>query len=162
MGHETNLSLAHTHFAANVFSLPMKTDKNPRGVVTEHELYSVLAVIFVSVFFDFDPASSYPLHQAAKAATSSIGALVEQNVKATSSTSFLSSFMDPLLQRGDGDGKANGKGINALGDYGVHMIRRLLDSGLGTHEIAWSQVLPTAVAMVANQAQVVSQTLSGV
>lgn len=35
------------------------------------------------------------------------------------------------------------------------MIPRLLESGLGVDEIAWSQILPTATAMVANQAQVV-------
>lgn len=44
---------------------------------------------------------------------------------------------------------------NPLTDYGVHMVRRLLDSGMGTSEITWSQIVPTAGAMVANQAQVV-------
>jgi linoleate 8R-lipoxygenase/9,12-octadecadienoate 8-hydroperoxide 8R-isomerase len=32
----------------------------------------------------------------------------------------------------------------ALSDYGVHMSRRLLDSGLDAKDIVWSQILPTA------------------
>lgn len=48
---------------------------------------------------------------------------------------------------------------NALKDYGVHMIRQLLASGLGVHETTWSQILPTAGAMVANQAQVFGQVI---
>jgi hypothetical protein len=39
----------------------------------------------------------------------------------------------------------------ALADYGIHMIRRLVESGLGAYEIAFSQVMPTAIAMVPNQ-----------
>jgi hypothetical protein len=48
---------------------------------------------------------------------------------------------------------------SALRDYGVHMIRELLKSGMGTYEVAWSQILPTATAMIPNQAQVVSSSL---
>jgi len=139
-------NLAHLHLASNVFSLPLKSDEHPRGILTEHELYQIVSVIFVAIFFDFDPASSFPLHQAAKAVTQAIGPLVETNVKLVQDTGFISGIADPILQE-----------TGALKDYGVHMVRQLLKSGLGAHEIAWSQVLPTAVAMVANQAQVFGQ-----
>ena len=112
--------------------------------MTEHELYQIVSVIFVGIFFDFDPASSFPLHQACKAVTQAIGPLVETNVKLVQDTGFISGIADPAMQE-----------TGALKDYGVHMVRQLLKSGLGAHEIAWSQVLPTAIAMVANQAQVV-------
>ncbi len=104
----------------------------------------VLAIIFVCIFFDLDPAKSFPLRLAAKAVTDKIGKLVEANVRSVHATGWVSGLVDPLREN-----------QSALNEYGVHMIRKLLESGLGPVEIAWSQVLPTAVAMVANQAQVV-------
>ena len=46
-----------------------------------------------------------------------------------------------------------------LADYGVHMVRQLLSSGMDAEEITYSQIVPTAGAMVANQAQVVSHEM---
>lgn len=39
------------------------------------------------------------------------------------------------------------------------MISRLLETGLGPSEITYSQILPTAVAMVPSQAQVFTQII---
>ena len=111
-------------------------------------MYGVLAIIFVCIFFDLDPAKSFPLRLAARAVGQSLGKLIEANVKATTMTGWIAGMVDGYSQN-----------QNALTDYGVHMIRRLLDSGLGAKEIAWSQVLPTAAAMVPNQAQVFTQLL---
>ncbi|KAI9888686.1 MAG: hypothetical protein M1814_006542 [Vezdaea aestivalis] len=141
-------NLAHVHFAANVFSLPLKTAEHPRGVYTEHEMYMVLAVIFVCIFFDLDPAKSFPLRMAARAIGQQIGKLVEANVKAVNATGWIAGIVDSRHQN-----------HGHLQDYGVHMIRRLLESGMGPYEVAWSQVLPTACAMVPNQAQVFTQAL---
>ncbi|MCJ1398075.1 hypothetical protein MMC11_001272 [Xylographa trunciseda] len=141
-------NIAHVHFASNVFSLPLKTKEHPRGIFSEHEMYGVLAIIFVCIFFDLDPAKSFPLRLAAKAFGQSLGKLIEANVKATNMTGWIAGMVDGYSQN-----------QNALTDYGVHMIRRLLDSGLDAKEIAWSQVLPTAAAMVPNQAQVFTQLL---
>ncbi|KKA23635.1 Peroxidase [Rasamsonia emersonii CBS 393.64] len=141
-------NLAHVHFASNIFSLPLKTKEHPRGIFTEHEMYMIMAVIFTCIFFDLDPAKSFPLRQAARAVAQQLGKIIEANVKSVSATGFLSSFIDSF-RRND----------NALADYGIHMIRRLLDSGLSASEITWSQVLPTAVAMVPNQAQVFTQII---
>jgi linoleate 10R-lipoxygenase len=137
-------NIAHTHFAANVFSLPLKTAEHPRGVYTEHELYMVLSVLFVGIFFDLDPVKSFPLRKAARAVTQQLGKLVEMNVQSVSMTGWIAGVIDGLREE-----------ENALRDYGVHMIRRLLDSGMGVSEATWSQIVPTAGAMVANQAQVV-------
>lgn len=138
-------NLAHVHFAANVFSLPLKSKATPRGIFTEHELYMALAVIFVCIFFDLDPAKSFPLHRAAAKISSVLGKLIEANVKSVYMTGgWISGIADSFRDNED-----------YLTDYGVHMVRRLLDSGLSVEETAWSQVFPTATAMVPNQAQVV-------
>ncbi|KAI9860958.1 MAG: hypothetical protein M1813_005637 [Trichoglossum hirsutum] len=136
------------HFAANVFSLPLKTDINPHGVYTEHELYMVLTIMFTCLFLDIDPAQSFPLRQAAFAVSQQLGKLVEANVKAVHSTEFIAGIIDKLHQESAG-----------LKDYGVHMVRRLLDSGLNIEQTTWSQILPGAGSMVANQAQMFAQTL---
>lgn len=104
----------------------------------------VLAVLFVGIFFDLDPVKSFPLRMAARAVTQQLGKLVEMNVKTVNMTGWISGIVDGLRTEN-----------NALTDYGVHMVRRLLDSGLGVSEATWSQIVPTAGAMVANQAEVV-------
>jgi len=141
-------NIAHVHFAANVFSLPLKTKENPRGIYSEHEMYGVLAIMFVCIFFDLDPAKSFPLRLAARSFGQQLGKLIEANVKAVNMTGWIAGVVDNL--------HANN---NPLVDYGVHMIRRLLESGLDPTEISWSQVLPTATAMVPNQAQVFTQLI---
>lgn len=104
----------------------------------------VLAVLFVGIFFDLDPAKSFPLRTAAKAVTQQLGKLVETNVNSVNLTGWISGIVDGLRTE-----------HNALADYGVHMVRRLLDSGMSVSEATWSQIVPTAGAMVANQAEVV-------
>ncbi|KAI4096484.1 MAG: hypothetical protein Q9206_000109 [Seirophora lacunosa] len=141
-------NLAQIHFAANVFSLPLKTEESPHGVYSEQELYMVLAVIFVCIFHDLDPARSFPLRHATRAVAQQLGKMVEANVQSVSMTGMVAGIVDKFREN-----------QNPLSDYGVHMVRRLLDSGLGVSEITWSQILPTAGAMVANQAQVFTQLL---
>ncbi|GAB1207618.1 hypothetical protein APSETT445_006342 [Aspergillus pseudonomiae] len=95
-----------------------------------------------------DPSKSFQIRHLGRQAAEKLGPLVEANVKAVSSASFISSLIDGLRTN-----------KNALSDYGVHMIRRLLDHGLDASEVTWSQILPTAVAMVPNQAQVFTQII---
>ena len=76
--------------------------------------------------------------------TQQLGKLVELNVQSVNLTGWVAGVVDGLREED-----------NALKDYGVHMVRRLLDSGMGVSEATWSQIVPTAGAMVANQAQVV-------
>ena len=141
-------NLAHVHFAANVFSLPLKTENHSRGVYSEQEMYMVLAVIYTCIFFDHDPTKSFPLRLAAKAVTQQLGNFVEANVKMVNATGWIAGIVDSVHQD-----------HSPLTDYGVHMVRRLLESGMGVSEITWSQIMPTVGAMVANQAQVVSHSV---
>ena len=141
-------NIAHCHFAANIFSLPMKCKENPNGVLSEHELFGALAIVFVAIFFDFEPTKSFPLRHAGRAFGQLLGKLIEANVKLTAGTGIVSGLVDGWREN-----------QNALKTYGVHMVRKLLESGLSQYEIAWSQILPTATAMVPNQSQVFTQLL---
>ena len=104
----------------------------------------VLATIYTCIFLDLDPAKSFPMRMAAKAVTQQLGKLVEGNVKMVNATGLIAGIVDNMHQH-----------HTPLTDYGVHTVRSLLESGMGSHEVTWSQIIPTAGAMVANQAQVV-------
>lgn len=103
------------------------------------------AVIFQAVFFDYDLMRSYPLRQAARAVAKKIGEMVELNVKSIGSNGILSHFIDGLRKQD-----------NPLSDYGVNVVKNLLDSGLNAHEVTWTQILPAVVSMVPKLGQVVS------
>ena len=141
-------NLAHTHFAANMFALPLKTAENPKGIFSEQELYMAVAVIFTAIFFDFEPTKSFLLKNGAKKVSAILGKLIEANIKSVAMTGFMAKFLDGYREND-----------NSLSDYGVHMVRRLLETGMSPHEIAFSQILPTACAMVPNQAQVFTQII---
>ena len=139
-------NLAHTHFASSVFSLPLKSKDNPKGIFTEHELYMSLAATFNSLYFDLDPLKSFPLRHAAHAVVQQLGQAVESSIN--SSNSFLSGLLG-----------GSRKGVNPLQEFGATIIKKLLDSGLGASEITWSQIIPSAVAIVPNQAQVFTRII---
>ncbi|CAM1508862.1 Fc.00g026010.m01.CDS01 [Cosmosporella sp. VM-42] len=138
-------NLAHTHFVARMFNLPLKTKQNPKGIYSEQELYTVLAVIFVCIFFDIDPAKSFPLRQGAKEVATQLGKIVEMNVKLNS---FGINGLYTTKNKND-----------PLAAYGANMAKGLKKAGLSVNDIVYSQILPTAGAMVPNQAQVFAQTI---
>lgn len=140
-------NITHVHFAARMFNLPLKTASNPKGVYSEQELYTVLALIFAAIFFDIDPAKSFPLRQAARTVAQQLGKLIETNVKLVTGFGLRGLFTGSAT-RGD-----------PLAAYGVNLIKGLAKSGLSTADIAWSQILPTAGAMVPNQAEVFAQAV---
>ncbi|EWC45463.1 hypothetical protein DRE_00862 [Drechslerella stenobrocha 248] len=141
------INVVHTHFAANLFCLPLKTEDNPRGVYTERELYMVLSVMFTFVFFDIEPTKSFALHKAGRMVAGQLAHFMEANVTAINKTSFMKSIIDNIYDRN-----------SSLKDYGIHMIRRLLESGKSAEEISW-QMVPTASASVSCQSQAFSQIL---
>lgn len=139
-------NLAHVHFAANMYALPLKTEENPHGIFSEHEMYMMMSVIFTAIFFDFEPTKSFPLRKVALKLSTMLGKLIEANVKTVNATGFAAKFIDSYREN-----------HNALSDYGIHMVRRLTETGMTPYEIAFSQIMPTAIAMVPNQSQVVSR-----
>ncbi|PGH18399.1 hypothetical protein AJ79_00467 [Helicocarpus griseus UAMH5409] len=137
-------NLAHAHFAASTFDIPLKTKENPKGIFTDHELFTLTVAIFTSVFFDVDPTKSFPLRQVAREVGEQLGQVVEayvKNVKGSISGIF----------------KKNG---TTLGKYGKDVTCKLLKGGLSVEQVAWSQILPIICTVVPSQAQVFSQILA--
>ena len=142
-------NLAHVHFCAELFMLPLKTKARPHGVFTEAELYLIMSSVFALIFFDFDPASSFPLHVMAYKATQILGHIVEENVVAISHHGLLSALMQLVWPE-----------ESVLKMYGKHMIIRLLESGhMDPKQLVWGHILGTAGGMVSNQGQLLAQIL---
>lgn len=138
---------AQVHFTAAVFCLPLKSDLNPRGIYTESELYSIMALTLTCIFFSGDPTESFPLRQKAREAVQQLGKLLILNVELIRKTSFVTDWVNSL------------RGNDVLPQYGVHLVQRMLQRGISPQEIVWTHILPTAGGMVANQAQLFSQCL---
>ena len=132
-------NLSHAHFAARLFSLPLKTSENPRGVISEEELYTSLSCVYAATHFDLDPAESFPKIQVAREAAEKLGGIIEGNVK--------------LGKLGLGFARRGGKhdALAGLGDV-VKKLGRMGKSG----EVARGMILPAAAEMVPTQAEMVS------
>jgi hypothetical protein len=139
---------AHVHFCSEMFMLPLKTEERPHGIFTEAELYLIMSAVFALVFFDVDNAGSFPLHCKAYAATQTLGKLVQANVEAIASSGVVSELMKRIWPN-----------ESALTSYGIHMIQRLLDSGMDPETLVWGHILGTAGGMVSNQGQLFGQTI---
>ncbi|KAJ5669994.1 Psi-producing oxygenase A [Penicillium maclennaniae] len=140
-------NLAHVHFCASIFSLPLKTESNPRGIFTEVELHQIMTLIFTCIFYDVDVSKSFQLEQASRQVSQQLGELVMANVEVVDKAGIVAQIVSHLHRH------------DALSDYGEHMIKRLLDSGLPAKEVVWTHILPSASSMVANQAQLFVQCL---
>ncbi|KAJ5777550.1 Psi-producing oxygenase A [Penicillium odoratum] len=140
-------NLAQLHFCANIFSLPLKTESNPRGVFTESELFQILSLVFTCIFYDVDVSKSFQLEQASRAVAQQLGELVMANVEVVDKAGFVANIVSRIHRH------------DVLSDYGVHMIQRLLDSKLPPKEIVWTHIIPSATSMMANQAQLFMQCL---
>lgn len=141
-------NLAHVHFCAELFMLPLKTEERPHGIFTEAELYLMMSGVFALIFFDVDPAGSFPLHLKAHKATEVLGSVVAKNVEAIAHSGILSRITQAIWPHD-----------SALKSYGIHMIERLLKSGIEPEKLVWGHILGTAGGMVSNQGQLFGQTL---
>ncbi|KAI8952599.1 linoleate diol synthase [Xylaria longipes] len=133
--------VAPVHFAARTFGLPLKSKDNPKGVYTEQELYNVLALIFMCIFYEVDPVKSFPLRFTTKTMTRQLGQLLEAHVKS------VNGFFASKPKRGD------------LAAYGSDLIKGLSKEGMSNHDIAWNELLPAAGATVPNISHVFAQSL---
>ena len=140
-------NLAQAHFSAEVFSLPLKTKDHPLGVYSEQELYLVMALVFTCIFYDADVTKSFQLRQAARKVTQQLGNLMEAKVHPLSVSGILAGAVERFHRH------------DPLSSYGIHMIQALLKKDKDVKDVVWSQILPTAGGMVANQGQVFAQTL---
>jgi linoleate 8R-lipoxygenase / 9,12-octadecadienoate 8-hydroperoxide 8R-isomerase len=141
-------NLAHVHFVSELFSLPLKTDERPLGVFTEYEMYLITAAVSTSVFFDVDPINSYTLRHKSQKATECLGELVQANVSEIAVGGVFSHLMAAIFPD-----------KTPLKDYGVHLIKRLIKSGMDVKELVWGHILGTMGGLTANQGQIFAQTL---
>ncbi|KAJ5338320.1 hypothetical protein N7452_005048 [Penicillium brevicompactum] len=141
-------NLAHVHFASTIFGLPLKTEQNPQGLFTEHELYMILSTIFTALFFDVDAPRSYALNKAASAVSTQLGQVVEATVKADTNSGLFAGIMDNFRPHD-----------NALREFGTEAIRRMKEAGSSSSDITWSAIVPTIVGLVPNQGQVFTQII---
>lgn len=141
-------NLAHVHFCAELFMLPLKTEERPHGIFTEAELYLMMSGVFALIFFDANPAGSFPLHIKAHKATEILGNVVAKNVEAIAHSGILSRITQAIWPN-----------ESALKSYGIHFIERLLKSGIEPEKLVWGHILGTAGGMVSNQGQLFGQTI---
>lgn len=141
-------NLVNVHFCAEMFTLPLKTEEVSYGLFTEHQLYLIMANLFIVVYLDSDPALSFPIHRKACDITKQLGYLIEANVTDINFGGYLSNIMRALVHR-----------TSPLEDYGVHMIRRLLRSGMDIHELVWGHIMGTTAGMVGSQGKLFAETI---
>ena len=142
-------NLVHVHFAAEMFSMPLKKEDFPHGIFTEHQLYLILAAVFICVFFDVDPPKSFPLRQKAYDATQQLGAFMQLQVAAIQSTGQIAKSLIQYIRPSS----------KPLKDYGVHMISQLLKQGASVSDLVWGNIMGTLGGMVANQGQLFGQAM---
>ncbi|EMC94912.1 hypothetical protein BAUCODRAFT_518221 [Baudoinia panamericana UAMH 10762] len=142
-------NMVHVHFAAELFSLPLKTDDFPRGILTEGQLYLITAAVFICVFFDVDPPKSFPLRQQARAATQTLGAFVKGLVTVIKVGGNLAEYVGKQLDRSAPE----------LSQYGIHMIHQLVKADTNIEDLVWGNIMGTAGGMVANQGQLFGQAM---
>ena len=142
-------NMTHVHFAAELFSLPLKTEDFPHGIFTEKQLYLIMAAVFACVFFDLDPPKSFPLRQQAYDTVQLLGAFMQLQVSTIKATgkigANLLSYIKPTAK--------------PLRDYGTHMISHLLKEDTNVADVVWGNMMGTMGGMVANQGQLFGQAM---
>jgi cytochrome P450 len=121
-------NLVNARFAASVFSLPIKTEETPKGLYTEQEMYQVLCLCFICIFFDVDVAKSFQTREAAHMLAQQLGELILLNAEAIAATGFIADMLAKLHQ------------TSALTDYGTHMIQRMLENNIPVKDVVWSHM----------------------
>ena len=121
-------NLVNARFAASVFSLPIKTEEFPSGIYTEQELYQVLTVCFICIFFNADITKSFKIRDSAHMLAQQLGELILLNAEAISTTGIIADAIAKLHK------------TSPLTDYGTHMIQRLLDTNTSVKDVVWSHL----------------------
>jgi hypothetical protein len=121
-------NLVNARFAASIFSLPIKTEETPRGIYTEQEMYQVLSLCFICIFFDVDVTKSFQIREASHMLAQQLGELILLNAESISATGFIADVIAKLHQ------------TTALTEYGTHMIQRLLENKIPIKDVVWTHM----------------------
>ena len=142
-------NLANVHFAAELFSLPLKTEEFLHGIFTEEQLYIILSAVFICSFFDLDPPKTLPLQRQAREATQQLGDILQLQV---SSIMNVGKPLEMLLE-------AFKPTHHALKDYGYHMIEQLCKLDHNAADLVWGNIIGTCSIIVASQGQLFAQAM---
>ncbi|KAK3937994.1 heme peroxidase [Diplogelasinospora grovesii] len=135
-------NLAHAHFVARFFDIPLQDDGAGSDSYTATALSDVLANLFGYVFLDLDTAASFKNRVVAAADTKRLGEKMRRTVAGVKAQSFPS--LRHVLRIASSDG--------VLRSYGAELVERLLGRGKSVDETVWT-IIPTAAAASATQAQ---------
>jgi linoleate 10R-lipoxygenase len=138
-------NIAPAIFTSKIFSFPLKTEETPRGIYTEHELYTIASIVFASIFYKVEPTMAFPYGLVSRQATEQIGKLIEGVVQAVKSPGIISGILHHHEQN-----------QSPLKEYGVQFIKDMISSGKSVKDIALRQVWPISGATMTNQALLVS------
>lgn len=133
-------NIVPVHFASRLFNLSLKTKDNDKGIYKEHELYAVLAILHVALFQVADPVKAFPVNETAKTVAVQLATSIESGIKGAK-----------------GFYSASAKKSEPVGAFGANLVKALSKDGKDT---AWSQVLPSAAALVPTQGETVSISVS--
>ena len=137
------INTAQVHFAASLFSLPLKTKANPSAIFTEHELYTALSVIATTLYYDNDATKSFPLRAASRRFATMLADIMETNIRAVKGGDGLINQIKEYFYQHE-----------ALTDYGETLIKRLIKTNpdLDAKGLIWRHLLPSAASCVVEQA----------
>ncbi|KAG8162580.1 hypothetical protein KVR01_008345 [Diaporthe batatas] len=137
-------NVANVTFASSLLNLPLKTASSPKGVYTEEELHSVLALIYITLFLNEDPVKVFPLRQAASAITEQFCKVIE-NSTSTGGRGF--SFFGSTAR------------ADSVHAHGAEMIKGWGKGGMGASDVALGHIIPTASHIVAVQGALFAQAV---
>lgn len=120
-------------FAARVLNLPLDSKDNKKGIYKPHELYAVLSLLNLALYQAPETSKAFPIQQAAYTVATQLATVIEGGLK------------------GSGGYFANKSAPVSV--FGAELVKGLAKGG---KDAAWTQILPTAAALVPTQATVVS------
>ena len=133
---------SHAQFISHLFHIPIKSKGHPLAVLTDQQLYLILALLFAYVFLDLDSAKSFQLRAAAIKGTDALGKVMKAICTAINvdQETLNIDILDMISPE------------QFLTDYGTHLVKRLFEGGKSVDEVIWT-IIPTAAAAVCTQAQ---------
>ncbi|KAF2403700.1 heme peroxidase [Trichodelitschia bisporula] len=136
-------NLVPVYFVSELFSLPLKSEANPSGVFSTHEMYLALLAVYTSFSKDIDSIESHPLRQISRSAVQLLGSLVQGQLD-PSVLDKLISFLTPS------EATSHGTHKGSLKDHGHDLIKALEKAHVDTKTIAWVHILTTAAGTSAS------------
>jgi hypothetical protein len=137
-------NIAFGNFFGKLFNFPLKTESTPTGLLTEAELFEILAAIFSYLFFNADEVWGMKLKTLTVAAYKQVADILKLNIDKIAAGG-------PLLDSID----KQKKGDSFMHLYGDNLIRRMLKDKKNSHESIITQILLTASGFANLSAMVV-------